>query len=302
MKKVLIFVLAISLLFVPVSAQENTGSEQNKPVLQILQEQGEVPFDDEIYNTDYYNYFELSSYSMEGIDIQGDFAIRMYDDSYVWSVYDRDWEGYGPLDEILSVTKEIENERKQYMNLVFSDHPIIVQKCYSDDNEPLIVLVDDLSLGIAKYVTDILSDAIYQSTLHNPDNEYTQILCFRNRLRGMGTAVYYVGTLETVVFYYQHYTRERMEFRMDEYHQYAHEYWNYMTSDEMNYDEDGDIVSGAFKSFEKFVKERKETENPDIIARLNKFWQSYNYVIIPVVAIAVCGVAALILHKKRKRT
>lgn len=303
MRKIFICLLAISLLFVPVSAQENTDGKQNKPVLQILQEQGAVvPFDDEIYNTDYYNYFdpEYSNTSMVGIDIQGDIAIRMYDESYAWSYYTPGWEGFGSLEEIISVTKAVQDKEKRYPYLVFSDHPIIIRKCYLDSGEILITLSDRLSLGVATCVTDMLSDAIYQSALHTPDNEYTQILCFRNRLSGMGTAVYYVGTKETIVFYYQTPISERMELTMDEYHQYTHEFWDYMASDEMNVGANGNIVSGGFTSFEEFVEERKEAENADNASRMNKFWQSYKYIFIPAVIIVTCGLSVLIVHKNRK--
>lgn len=104
------------------------------------------------------------------------------------------------------------------------------------------------------YLKDLASSIGKNTTILGKTRTISNVVCFDGTSSYKGVAVYYVtDTNETFVRYYDSRTSNAVEFTLADFQEYGVIYHNYITSDEANYDENGNPLCGS-SSFTTFIQ------------------------------------------------
>ncbi len=191
--------------------------------------------DSEIFDTSLYQS------NMQGEDLTDKTLVRAYYTSIWWKV------SQSP-DELIKIMNEGGLE----------DSYIVLS------NDPYFALVEKKQGKISvsknheyrddtKFIEDIKTSKVYQSKLIEANTEITGILCFDGNYEHNGVVVYYIAGDDTVVMYYEDYNSEAQVYTLSDFQKYGVAYFEYSTSYEQNFTEDGEPIYGGKISFNTYV-------------------------------------------------
>lgn len=234
MKKALIcLMIVMSMLFTgPVFALAEPAEGQ-KPILDVIRDQGDVLPTDNIYNTEKYDN------SMEGYDISQDFMMKVYPCD-IWGMVEE-----SPDSILSSIKADMGILYVVFRENIFTIRELkdgTISKMYADaERQPAY----DFSKYTPTYIRDILNSSIYDSKLHMPSTEYSRVLCFDGENNHLGTFIYYISSEYTIVRYYDDHYSEGIDLMLPDFQVYALAHFENM----IKY---GHLDGGA--SFSNFVK------------------------------------------------
>lgn len=277
MKKIISMFLVAAMVWcffagVLVLAEEN---DTEVPIPEIIKNQGDITPDDDIYNK------ELYDESLLGYDFSDDVIVKVYP-RVIW-----EWTKEN-ADGIISKIKDDTDE----LYVVLRDPVLTVAKrengLFSIIGEPYYPDYD-FRENVPTYLRDILNSSIYESELHVQGNGYSKIVCFDAANSYLGTMVYYVNSLNTVVRYYEYPTSESIDFALSDFQIYGYAFYQM----QLRY---GDLDGGA--SFSHFVANHsieELTENTDKSNTNHLLW----FVSIGV-AVVVFATIGTVMYRKKK--
>ncbi len=229
-----VFCILFCLPNIVVFAEETSRASQGKTMLEVIKEQKDVDWTENIFKKEYYNE-ELQDY-----DFSNDVIMKVYYQS-IWCYAD------------LEVEEIIDNvEEGPFVGYVaLRENPIRIGD-YQRNDTTVVELVECYET-CPTYLSDIMQSAIYNSKKAVQGENYSKVVCFDDTPSNGNIIVYYVGEENTLVYFYETYTSEPVEYTLQEFQKYGKAYSKYLTSDELNYDEKGNFLYGGAKSFATFV-------------------------------------------------
>lgn len=191
-----------------------------------------------IQNTDLYDD------SMEGISVK---------DQTVVIVYNRLFMEYAGLSPDELVKKASASIPPDY--LLFESYTRIQTLQKNDGQMSIFVRQTYTPNTLPTYLKDLASSDGKSCTILGKTRTIANVICFDGTASYDGIAVYYMtDTNETFVRYYDSRTSNAAEFTLADYQKYAVAYNNYLTSDEHNYDENGNLLYGDSIPFTQFIQ------------------------------------------------
>lgn len=135
--------------------------------------------------------------------------------------------------------------------IVLDEEPYIAVVNTSKDSK---ITVDKKEYGKSKtYVDDILASAVYDTPIAAKDIGFTDVICFDYERGILGTVVYYLNGDNTIVMCYSDHSSEGVAYTLADFQKYGTAYYNYISSDEYMYDEEGNRLYGQNISFNTYV-------------------------------------------------
>lgn len=224
-----------------IADKENTTFD-NSPILSVIKTQeGSSKLDPTLYQKEYYEN------SLQNFDLEGACILKIYDDSEMLFAGEE-------LDVLLEKSEAVFSKRY----VVFKKDDIKILFTEQKDNTH-IVGIDGRYDITPRFLTDIAESSIYDSELVSDNTKFSMILCYDDTASHGGASVYYLSDNNGVVWYYETYFSEPVEFTLTEYKKYAVAYYEYISSYDFNYDENGEGKGGG-GSFVDFIK--RSTEGP----------------------------------------
>ncbi len=170
------------------------------------------------------------------------------------------------LDILLSSVKEDSKKLHNSTYIALDDTPYLL-KTFTKDNKTTISVTESYqSSEIPNYILDIMA-LTKELTVVDKCN-LQGVYCFDGSSSHQGCAVYLRTDKGVYVKYYESSASKAILFSENEFRAYASEYYEYLVSDDNNYDEDGEPIVGGTKSFLSFVEsinsDAKENESTDI--------------------------------------
>lgn len=177
---------------------------------------------------------DLYDESLAEYDFTGALAMQVYE-TILWE------DAYKNVDELIA--QESTRDEKQY--IVIGDN-LFVRLCESTkDGSIIISLIEDYDV-----IPNYWQDFINIETNHR----LKSVFVFGGVLLLQSTAFYYVYEDETKVIYYEDRYTTAVEYSLEEFQQFAPDYYAYETSYERNYDENGHPRYGGSLSFASFLE------------------------------------------------
>ena len=296
MKKVLAYLLVIVSL---VSAGDMLvyaePAEGQKPILDVIRDQGDYSPTDNIFNKE--NYDE----TMEGFDLTEDLLLKVAllpAFSSVGMDYDEQFVYAKKCFALLHVAF-----RDEIYTFQETRNGIITRKnTMASSNAALYY---NYEIKKPKFIQDILNSDIYNSELHLPDTEYSRVVCFAAQHSQEATCVYYVGDNRTIVRCYEYYSAEGVDILLDDFVVYAKVY------DEMTRKNGHLNGGGSFLHFvdNYTVAEAKEYYETAKAERLEKENQTEGeganvlvWIIPTAAAVVLLGGAIAFIALRKKKT
>lgn len=233
MKKRLFFTVIICMFFVlaQLICAENTNQSIEPEISTVFSNQLSSKELNDLQNKDLYSFdYELTHAESRPI-------MKIYNAVY-WFC------SHKSLDEILSYA-----EQSTVCDYVILDEDIRVRK---------LDLKEKVSIGISpqsssyNYIKDLKEINVVYNILGNKCN-ILQIYCFEGFTSYQGASIYFVTNQGTFIKHYEKGDSQGVWFEEKQYQIYAQEYYNYISSPENNYNENGEPIGGAQLSFISFV-------------------------------------------------
>ena len=272
-------------------------AEGQKPILDVIRDQGDYLPTDNVYDKSKYGI------AMEGYDLSDVFMVKVYLGTFLNHV-DK------PMEEL----KEQMREDLGILHVSFlSDNRIetfrewrgmITRELIDENYRPWYVYNFNLDDEYPKFVQDVLNSSIYQSKLHLSDTKYTEIVCFTGEMNHQPTCVYYIGDNRTIVRCYPNYFDEGFDLLLEDYKVYAAAYCEMQRSNghldgvgSFLHFVDNHTVEEAKEYYEKAKAERLEKQNSTDSEGVNVLvW------ILPAAAILLVGGAVAFVTYRKKKT
>lgn len=217
------------------ASEENSASER-RSIVEVIEEQKDVDGKENIFKKEYYNE------DLQGYDFSEDVIMKVYYQS-IWCYADLE------LEEIIEKVED--GPFVGYVAL--RENPIRIGD-YQRNDTTVVELVECYET-CPTYLSDIMQSAIYNSKKAVQGENYSKVVCFDDTPSNGNIIVYYVGEENTLVYFYETYTSGPVEYTLQEFQKYGKAYSKYLTSDELNYDENGNFLYGGSKSFATFVEQ-----------------------------------------------
>lgn len=240
MKKIFIFALLFAMIFSTTLSIGAEGlSEQVSITSNIALEKNHQEI---LFDTKYYDE-SLSQYDL----LQKNIVVT-YNFAY-WEFFD------DPLSEIVKYA----DTEKMIDYWVLDSSPYRISKLKSND---------EISISLKATPTvhpTYLNDVVKALSVSSADKAPKNIICFDGSASHQGIVMYYVYEDATEVVVYEDIWSEALRLPLDKFQAYAKEYYSYITSDEVNYDENGKPLYGVNASFKEFynsngnIKDNGET-------------------------------------------
>lgn len=234
-KTVFLAIICIALLSVFVFPASASSATERVPISsQISSELRSLLNNKELYND-----------SMKGITVGDQPIITVYNNVF-WRYCEFSLE-----DRI----KKIEAEEVWKPSYILLNSSVRIQPVQKEDGQTSILVRETFTSNtLPTYVKDFASSDKNSCTILGESRTIANVICFDGRSSHAGTAVYYVtDTNEVFVRYYNSYNAPAAEFTLADYQHYGVIYYNYITSDEANYDENGNLLVGSFP-FTTFIQ------------------------------------------------
>lgn len=282
-KKLIALITCFVLCFLSataVRADDVTETKDRESILTIIANQDEINDNDYLYDTEAYDD------SLIGQDFKNDIAIRIYY-QYFWDL------GNKSIAEIQAIANS-----SPYCYVVFRDEPILVSM-YTRSDGTYKVFCEPFE-DVPTYIQDMMDSDIYNSELNNDDNTYNKILCINDDNSHKGITVYYLGDKSNIVRYYESSYSESTDFSLSDFQKYSVDYYEYATTYENNYDENGSPLCGTLTFLEYISKEKESTSNSNSAPEEseNNFVQ---VIIISVSAVFILGCIGVVVYKVAKK-
>lgn len=244
MKRILtlLLVLIISISMCITSYAADNQQADNDDLEIILSEQ--------LDEADYQKLSNKNNYDSSIIDItlEGEPIIKVYNEIF-WNVSDL------PVNDIV----ELADLSKTIDYIVFEKSPVRL-RMYDLDADYTIGLSPNSTS--TKPVSDIQKFS-NNMTILDTTCTVINIYYFDGFSSHMGASVYYLTTNGNFVKYYKDELSEGVWFTEDDYRRFATQYYDYLTSPENNYDENGEPIGGGTLSFLDFITNEKVAA-PDV--------------------------------------
>ena len=190
------------------------------------------------------NNTDLYDDSMEGISVKNQTVVIVYNRLFM------EYAGLSPDELVKKASASIPPDY-----LLFESYTRI-QTLQKDDGQMSIFVRETYTPNtLPTYLKDLASSDGKSCTILGKTRTIANVICFDGTASYDGIAVYYVtDTNETFVRYYDSRTSNAVEFTLADYQKYGVAYNNYLTSDEHNYDENGNLLYGGSIPFTTFIQ------------------------------------------------
>ena len=119
------------------------------------------------------------------------------------------------------------------------------------------------------FLTDLINSSVLHSKLSPSNISYTNVLCFDAVKSHQGVVVYYISEENAIVYYYEDYSSNALQFTLGDFQKYGTEYYEYITSYEYNYNKNGEPLYSQGMSFKSYLEEKHPTLNNGSVAQSN---------------------------------
>ena len=261
MKKTMIcFLIVASVLLASAVTVFAEPTEGQKPILDVIRDQGDYLPTDNVYNKEKYDE------TMEGYDFTDDFLLKVYP-SFSHSSVKKDMH-----DIILAAKSKLGT-----LHVALRDKIVSFQE-WRDGTITRVHVIGapyyyDYSVEVPTFINDIKNSDIYQSELHTENNEYTRIVCFDTTNQYGGMFIYYIGSERTIVRVYKDRSSQAVDLLEEDFQAYCLAYCAYIEANPgirggnvhyfiENYtvDEAQEIYDQAMEKLEK----ENQTENENL--------------------------------------
>ena len=180
-----------------------------------------------------------------GFEVPNAPILKIYDEIF--------WALAGESLETILTKAEADCQAKTWREYyVFSDEPYLIRtfqnQIWKPDNEKVPQYVKDI-YGLSKYIT-----------VNGKESELKGIYCFDILSSYLGAAVYLQTDTGVLVKYYETSRSEAQVFFEDEFQAYGTEYFEYITSYELNHDENGSPLGGVHVPLAEYLNGRPLSE------------------------------------------
>lgn len=266
MKKTIISMFLIfAMLIVNATFVLAESTDEPKPILDVIRDQGDYTLTDNVYNKAKYGE------GMEGYDLSEEFMIKVYLGSsflkfeHVAKSLEEQKEQMRKDLGILHVAFQGDNRIENFREL---PDGTICRRFIAENYLPNGIYNYNIRSEYPKYIQDIMNSSIYESDLHLPDTKYTEIVCFTGEMNQTPTCVYYIGDNRTIVRCYDNYSADGFDMLWEDFRIYAAAYYNvlgegliggYRFSSLVN-EYTIDNIKGYYEKAQKYLENNNQTE------------------------------------------
>ena len=214
--------------------------------------------------------------------------VKIYDEFY-WN------KSHLPLEDLLDASK---NEDSDY--IIFDKSPMRIRKAFTGGIYNCVLLTMSRESDDVNFINDIQNmeantDILGQSC------KISNIVVFDGYTSFSGAALYVISDKGVFVKYYKDQKDEGSWFKEDDYRNWAKEYYEYLTSDEVNIGKNGEPMGGRTNSFLDIVKahnEEADNSSNSQCAPIAKI-PTYIWIISISGAIVLCASVVIFIFRKR---
>ena len=257
-----------------------------------------------LFNPKYYDQ------SMANVNVVGKPIVKCYNEIY-WNL------SGGELQAIISVA----DKSNSVDFIVFDDSNYRITK-WQKNSDSVIISMNRIYFDSPNYLKDIQS-LTAQTKINNTQCNISNIICFDGSTSFMGILVYLITDQGTFVKYYENNSSNAMLFPEQEFKKRATKYYNFLISQENNYNENGEPVGGTNVNFSAFLQTHYNDtsdeyvannskvpihtgkNNVDSIQKLPNNTKGHSfvwYIIIPTVVALVVSIATIVLVWRKKKS
>lgn len=195
-----------------------------------------------------------------------------------------------PLEMRLAEAEAI-NSKASYTNyVILNATPYMLRRMNNDTDQNVFIDKECYASAIPTYISDIM--ALSKNFFVEKDCMLEGIYCFDADTSHQGIAVYLKTDKGVYVKYYENSTSKAILFTEDEFRFKAGVYYNYLTSYENNYNENGEALGDGSISFLSFIQSLKSPDND--IDKTNI------YKVIGMIALVILLISGIVIFVKKK--
>ncbi len=157
-----------------------------------------------------------------------------------------------PLSKLLPVAQDCKKGEKAREYIVLDTEMPYCIRFLRDNGETKVYVRDCYSSLLPTYVSDIM---ILLQNISSKEYQLEGIYCFDGETSHLGTVVYYKTDKGVYVKYYENSLSKAVQFTEEEFTEKAAAYYEYLTSYEHNYDENGMGLNGLGMTFLTFIQQ-----------------------------------------------
>lgn len=213
-----------------------------------------------------------------------------------------------PLETRLAEAEAM-NSKASYTNyIILNATPYMIRMMHNDTDKNVSIDRECYASAIPTYISDIM--ALSKIFVTEKNCVLEGIYCFDADTSHQGIAVYLKTDIGVYVRYYENSTSEAILFTEDEFRFKAGAYYNYLTSYENNYNENGEALGGGSISFLSFIQNSTNTDNA--ISFIQNSTNTNNAIVkaniykgigtIAFVTLLISGIVIFVKKKSKKRS
>lgn len=197
------------------------------------------------------------------------------------------------LDELVSFADRYSNDLGFSDYVVFAENPFRI-RMLNNGADIHIGKVDEGWNNIPTYVSDLMTTS-NKIVFQNNEYRIKGIRCFDALSSQQGAVVYFDTDKGALVKYYENSYSESIIYSEKDFSEKATAYYEYITSQQHNYNDDGEPLGGSMISFAAFLKNEKTASSDSVRKRGNVKSVLISCCVI-VILLAVC---ILLICRKR---
>lgn len=268
----------------------NVYADEKSDVYANMEEKFDIVLRDQLSQEDYSELTDTKKYhdSMKNKNIKDKPILKVYNEIY-WNLANKS------LAEIVETAEKNEFNCDNYV--VFDEVPFNVCVFKSDKS----VAVKKVYDFVPRYIKDI-QNLNATSELLNKECKIEGIYCFDASSSYFGTVVYLKTNNGVFVKYYKNADADALVFTEDKFADYAVDYYEYITSDEVNYNEFGEPLYSSDMGFSSFIDKSNNIDNNNLnTIHRNDTQKSTLLICLAVAVIALAVSVVFIVRLKRLR-
>ena len=215
--------------------------------------------------------------------------VKIYDEIY-WN------KSHLPIEELLTYASK--NENSDYV--IFDKSPMRIRKAFTGGIYNCVLLTMSREPDNVNFIKDIQNMEATTEILEQ-SCKISNIVAFDGYTSFSGAALYVISDKGVFVKYYKDQNDEGSWFEEDDYRNWAKEYNEYLTSDEVNIGKNGEPVGGGTKSFLDIAKAHNEQPENFSNSQYDPITKIPTYIWIIAVSgvIVLCVVVVLLIFRKK---
>jgi hypothetical protein len=199
-----------------------------------------------------------------------------------------------PFDTLLAAANSYSDQAQFTDYAVLDSTPYPIRMLHGNQDLTMSVGKIDYTSTVPKYITDIMALSDRLVAENGSECKLEGVYCFDASAIHQGIAVYLKTDKGVYVNYYEDLTSEAQYFTEEEFRIQAGAYYNYLKSDENNYNENGEALGGNKESFASFTQSDRASLSKEAKNR------------VPIVILLISGISLAIgvlvsRHRRAKK-